>query len=84
MPTASRAFAWLAAALLTPAAAQVTHVQLTQPLRLAGPLQPDKGGSAVYIVKLRTPGAASYKRDARRLLGDQTQRRGARRTRRRS
>ena len=62
MPIASRASAWLAAALLTPAAAQVTHVQLTQPLRLAGPVSADKGGAAVYIVKLRTPGAARYKR----------------------
>ena len=62
MAPAPRAFAWLAAALLTPAAAQVTHVPITEPLRLAGPLQPVKGGAAVYIVKLRDPGAASYKR----------------------
>ncbi|HUQ53192.1 MAG TPA: S8 family serine peptidase, partial [Gammaproteobacteria bacterium] len=62
MPIAPRAVAWLAAAFLTPAAAQVTHVQPTQPVQLLGPLQPVKGGSAVYIVKLRTPGAASYKR----------------------
>ena len=62
MAPAPRALAWLAAALLTPAAAQVTHVPITEPLRLAGPLQPVKGGSAVYIVKLRDPGAASYKR----------------------
>jgi len=57
-----RTVAWLAAAaLLTPAAAQVTHVQLNEPLRLVGPLSPVKGGSAVYIVKLREPGAASRK-----------------------
>jgi subtilisin family serine protease len=62
MSTASRAFAWLAAACLTPVAAQVTHVQITEPLRLAGRLSPVKGGAAVYIVKLREPGAASYKR----------------------
>ena len=62
MAPAPRALAWLAAALLTPAAAQVTHVPITESLRLAGPLQPVKGGSAVYIVKLRDAGAASYKR----------------------
>jgi hypothetical protein len=61
MPTSRRALAWLAAAFLTPAAAQVTHVQITEPLQLAGPLGPVKGGSAVYIVKLRQPGAASFK-----------------------
>jgi hypothetical protein len=47
---------------LSPAAAQVTHVQSNQPVQLVGELQPVKGGSAVYIVKLRAPGAASYKR----------------------
>jgi hypothetical protein len=52
---------WLAVALLGPAAAQVMHVPLTEPLRLAAPLGPVKGGSAVYIVKLRTPGAARMK-----------------------
>jgi subtilisin family serine protease len=61
MPMFSRAFAWLGAALLMPAAAQVTHVQVTEPLRLVGPLQPVKGGASVYIVKLRQPGAASLK-----------------------
>jgi subtilisin family serine protease len=62
MPIARRAFAWLAAAvILTPAAAQVTHVQVTEPLQLVGPLRPVKGGEAVYIVKLRQPGAASLK-----------------------
>ena len=61
MVTAPRAVAWLAAALLTPATAQVAHVQVTEPFQLAGPLQPVKGGSAVYIVKLRQPAAASYK-----------------------
>ena len=58
----SRACAWLAAVVLTSASAQVTHVQINEPLRLASPLPPGKGGAAVYIVKLRTPGAASYKR----------------------
>ncbi len=62
MRKSPRAYAWLAAAVLTPAAAQVTHVQPTEPLRLASPLPPGKGGAAVYIVKLRTPGAASVKR----------------------
>ena len=62
MPIARRAFAWLAAAvILTPATAQVTHVQVTEPLQLVGPLRPVKGGEAVYIVKLRQPGAASLK-----------------------
>src|SRR5688572_33485288 len=61
MPIARRALAWLAAAVLTPAAAQVTHVQVTEPLQLVAPLRPVKGGEAVYIVKLRQPGAASLK-----------------------
>ena len=57
-----RAIAWLAAAaLLAPAAAQVTHVQQNEPLRLVGPLSAAKGGAAVYIVKLREPAAASRK-----------------------
>ena len=62
MRNAFRAGAWLAAAVLMPAAAQVTHVERSEPLRLASPLSPVKGGTAVYIVKLRTPGAATYKR----------------------
>lgn len=61
MTTFSRALAWLAAAWLLPAAAQISHVQITEPLRLVGPAA-EKGGAAVYIVKLRTPGAAAYKR----------------------
>ena len=70
MRTASPAFAWLAAAVLTPAAAQVAHVQVTEPLRLVGPLRPVKGGAAVYIVKLRQPGAASYKSVPMALTGE--------------
>ena len=62
MAIASRAATWLAVAFLTPAAAQVTQVQSNQPVRLAGPLLPVKGSAGVYIVKLRAPGAASYKR----------------------
>jgi subtilisin family serine protease len=53
--------ALLAVGPFAPAAAQVMHVPLTEPLRLAQPLGPVKGGSAVYIVKLRAPGAASLK-----------------------
>lgn len=70
MRTATPAFAWLAAAVLMPAAAQVAHVPLTEPLRLAGPLRPVKGGAAVYIVKLRQPGAASYKSVPMELTGE--------------
>jgi subtilisin family serine protease len=69
MRTASRAFAWLAAATLTPAGAQVAQVPVTEPLRLVGPLRPVKGGAAVYIVKLRQPGAASYKSAPMTLTG---------------
>src|SRR5690348_8167103 len=62
MPIARRAFAWLvAAAIVAPAAAQVMHVPVTEPLQLVGPLRSGKGGEAVYIVKLRQPGAASLK-----------------------
>jgi subtilisin family serine protease len=61
MTTFSRALAWLAVGWLVPAAAQVGHVTVTEPLRLVGPVA-DKAGAAVYIVKLRSPGAASYKR----------------------
>jgi subtilisin family serine protease len=43
------------------AVAQVTHVPLTDPLRLAAPVRPVKGGAAIYIVKLKAPGAATYK-----------------------
>jgi subtilisin family serine protease len=43
------------------AAAQATFVTLTQPMRLAAPVRPVKGGAGMYIVKLREPGAASYK-----------------------
>jgi len=70
MRTVTQAFAWLAAAVLTPAAAQVAHVQVTEPLRLVGPLRPVKGGAAVYIVKLRQPGAASYKAVRMELTGE--------------
>ncbi|RPI64151.1 MAG: hypothetical protein EHM50_01120, partial [Lysobacterales bacterium] len=70
MRTPFGAFAWLAATVLTPAAAQVAHVEVTEPLRLVGPLRPVKGGTAVYIVKLRQPGAASYKSVPMTLTGE--------------
>jgi subtilisin family serine protease len=44
-----------------PVAAQLAHVPITEPLRLAAPVRPVKGATAVYIVKLKAPGAASYK-----------------------
>jgi subtilisin family serine protease len=43
------------------AAAQATFVPLTKPMRLTAPARPAKGGAAVYIVKLKEPGAAAYK-----------------------
>jgi hypothetical protein len=70
MPTLRRAFVWLAALIAVPAAAQPTHVQVTEPLRLVGPLGPVKGGSAVYIVKLRQPGAASLKKLPMALMAE--------------
>ena len=51
----------LAAGWLAPAQAQVLQVPLTETLRLAAPVRPVKGATAVYIVKLKAPGAASYK-----------------------
>ncbi len=57
----SRTLAWLAAAWLLPAVAQVSHVPVTEPRYLVGPAA-DKGGAAVYIVKLKVPAAAAYKR----------------------
>jgi subtilisin family serine protease len=51
----------LAAARPPLAAAQATFVPLTKPMRLTAPVYAPKGGAAVYIVKLREPGAASYK-----------------------
>ena len=41
--------------------AQATFVPLTKPMRLAAPVRPVKSGAAIYIVKLKEPGAASYK-----------------------
>src|SRR6188472_708949 len=43
------------------AVAQATFVPLPKPMRLTAPVRPAKGGVAVYIVKLKEPGAASYK-----------------------
>ncbi len=45
-------------------------MQVTEPLRLVGPVGPVKGGAAVYIVKLRQPGAASYKSVPMELTGE--------------
>ena len=69
MTTFSRSLAWLAVAWLVPAAAQVSHVTVTQPRGLVGP-PADKVGTAVYIVKLRSPGAATYKRAAADFAAD--------------
>ena len=55
---------WLALACSTVAASalgQVTLAPLTEPLRLVGPVVAAKPGTAVYIVKLRDAGAATYK-----------------------
>jgi len=49
------------AALPQDAAAQVTFVPLTKPMHLTQPVRPVKSGSAIYIVKLKEPGAATYK-----------------------
>jgi hypothetical protein len=51
----------MAASLALPAAAQPVHVPITEQLRLAGPVRPVKGATSVYIVKLKAPGAATYK-----------------------
>ena len=40
--------------------AQATLVPLTEPLRLAAPVRPVKDGASIYIVKLKSSGAASY------------------------
>jgi subtilisin family serine protease len=47
--------------------APVSFVPLTKPMRLALPVRPAKSGSAVYLVKLKEPGAASYRGGARAL-----------------
>jgi subtilisin family serine protease len=51
----------LAAARPPAAVAQATFVPLTKPMGLAAPVRPVKGGAATYIVKLKEPGAATYK-----------------------
>ena len=51
------------------ARAQPTVVPLTKPLRLASPVHPAKGATAIYIVKLKNPGAASYKAASARVGG---------------
>ena len=49
------------AVLGVPAHAQPTVGPVTKPLQLAAPVRPAKGGTAIYIVKLKDAGAASYK-----------------------
>src|SRR5512143_2196658 len=67
MPTIPRARPRLAAALaaaavaLLPATAQVVQEPVTQPMQLVSPVRPVKRPASVYIVKLKAPGAASYK-----------------------
>ena len=56
---AALAFGLLAVA--APIGAQVTVEPLTGPLGVSGPVTPVKSGRAVYIVKLRDAGAATYK-----------------------
>ena len=50
----------LAAAATSTAFGQAALVPLVKPLRLAAPVRPVKGGAAVYIVKLKDSGAATY------------------------
>ena len=59
---AALAFGLLAVA--APIGAQVTVAPLTEPLGVSGPVTPVKSGRAVYIVKLRDAGAATYKGDS--------------------
>lgn len=63
-----RVFHGLAATLLagsallgSPARGQPAFVPVTKPLQVAGPVRSAKDGAAVYIVKLKDPGAATYK-----------------------
>jgi subtilisin family serine protease len=50
-----------AVALLPPATAQVVQEPVTQRMQLVSPVRPVKHPASVYIVKLKAPGAASYK-----------------------
>ncbi|HET8697950.1 MAG TPA: protease inhibitor I9 family protein, partial [Gammaproteobacteria bacterium] len=50
----------LAAAASSVAFGQAALVPLAKQVRLAAPVRPVKGGAAVYIVKLKSSGAASY------------------------
>jgi len=67
MPRNPRAHLTLAAAALAaavallPATAQVVQDPPTRPMRLLSPVRPVKRPASVYIVKLKAPGAASYK-----------------------
>ncbi len=67
MPRNPRARLTLAAATLAaavallPATGQVVQDPPTRPMRLLSPVRPVKRPASVYIVKLKAPGAASYK-----------------------
>jgi subtilisin family serine protease len=50
-----------ALAFLLPVAAQVVQEPVTQRMQLVSPVRPVKRPVSVYIVKLKAPGAASYK-----------------------
>ena len=50
-----------AAAALLPATAQVVQEPVTQRMQLVSPVRPVKHPASIYIVKLKAPGAASYK-----------------------
>jgi Peptidase inhibitor I9 len=55
------AAALVAAVALLPASGQVVQEPVTQRLQLMSPVRPVKHPASVYIVKLKAPGAASYK-----------------------
>jgi subtilisin family serine protease len=57
--------------------APVSFVPLTKPMRLALPVRPAKSGSAVYLVKLKEPGAATYRGVVRALSAMRSERREA-------
>ena len=55
------AAALAAAVALLPATAQVVQEAVTQRMQLVSPVRPVKRPASIYIVKLKAPGAASYK-----------------------
>ena len=60
-PLTVAATALAAAVALLPATAQVLQEPVTQRMQLVSPVRPVKHPVSVYIVKLKAPGAASYK-----------------------